>query len=56
MGVDINNNTTMLTKKPQSRNDMAAAEAMHNGDKNKASNLNVSSFNFFNLFIFNYFS
>ena len=44
MGVDINNNMTLLTKKPQSRGDMAAAEAMNNnGDKNKASNLNVSS-------------
>jgi hypothetical protein len=43
MGVDINNNMTCLTKKPQSRNDQAAAEAMqNNGDKNKASNLNVS--------------
>jgi hypothetical protein len=41
MGVDINNNMTLLTKKPQSRNDQAAAEAM-NGDKNRASNLNVS--------------
>jgi len=42
MGVDINNNMTLLTKKPQSRNDQAAAEAMNNnGDKNKASNLNL---------------
>lgn len=45
MGVDIQNNMTSLTKKPQSRNDQAAAEAMNNnGDKNKASNLNVSLF------------
>jgi len=42
MGVDIQNNMTSLTKKPQSRNDQAAAEAMNNnGDKNKASNLNL---------------
>jgi hypothetical protein len=58
MGVDIQNNMTSLTKKPQSRNDQAAAEAMNNnGDKNKASNLNVSLFFsslILNLFLVNY--
>ena len=43
MGVDIQNNMTLLTKKPQSRNDQAAQEAM-SGDKNRSSNLNVSFF------------